>query len=135
MIFIVPAEREKQMSLESSLHASLWIRKRNRRSVCNWIVAAMIVPLLVVPLAVWAKASNTLESISSPASGNAAAEHSARVTTNYIDAKISLDYPGFEGLSLDSLGKAHFPLVVLKPPTQPWRPTEAKRRGSRSACR
>jgi hypothetical protein len=59
------------------------------------------------------------------ASGN------APVATAYIDAKISLDYPGFEGLSVDSLGREHFPLVTMEPPAQPWRPVQAKRHGSR----
>lgn len=55
----------------------------------------------------------------------------ARVTTDFIDAEISLDYPGFAGLSLDSLGKEHFPLVRMGPPGKPWRPTRAKVRRSR----
>jgi len=55
----------------------------------------------------------------------------AGVTTQYIDAKISLNYPGFEGLSLDSLGKQHFPLVTMKAPPAPRPPTQAERRGSR----
>ena len=59
------------------------------------------------------------------------ARQSTRVTTDYIDAKISLGYPGFEGLSVDSLGKEHFPLVTMKPPAQPWRPTQATRQDSR----
>ncbi len=49
----------------------------------------------------------------------AAAPSATRLTTHYIDAKISLDYPGFEGLSVDSLGKEHFPLVVMIPPPNP----------------
>lgn len=57
-------------------------------------------------------------------------DHSIRITTDYINAKISLDYPGFEGLSVDSLGKQHFPLVTILPPSAP-RPTHAKVRGSR----
>ena len=65
------------------------------------------------------------------ASTNAPASQAARVTTDYIDAKISLDYPGFEGLSVDSLGKEHFPLVTLKLPAQPWRPVKAERKGWR----
>ena len=56
--------------------------------------------------------------------------HSARITTDFIDAKLSLDYPGFEGLSVDSLGKEHFPLVVMEPPADS-RPTLAVRHGSR----
>jgi hypothetical protein len=62
---------------------------------------------------------------------NAPASRTARVTTPYIDAKVSLDYPGFDGLSLDSLGKQHFPLVTMKPPAQPWRPMQATHQGSR----
>lgn len=57
--------------------------------------------------------------------------HNLRVTTDYLDAKISLDYPGFEGLSLDSLGKEHFPLVAIIPPPKPWLPTSAEVHGSR----
>lgn len=65
------------------------------------------------------------------ANTNAPASHTARVTTKYIDAKVSLNYPGFEGLSVDSLGKKHFPLVSIKPPAKPWQPTQATRQGSR----
>jgi Bacterial alpha-L-rhamnosidase 6 hairpin glycosidase domain len=59
-----------------------------------------------------------------------AASHPAHITTEYIDATISLDYPGFEGLSVDSLGKGHFPVVTMKPP-QPLPPVKAIREGSR----
>ena len=38
------------------------------------------------------------------------------LTNGYITAQVSLDYPGFEGLSVDSLGKEHFPAVTLLPP-------------------
>jgi len=55
----------------------------------------------------------------------------ARLTTDYIDAKVSLDYPGFEGLSVDSLGKQHFPLVTIEPLAKPRQPTRAERHGSR----
>src|SRR5579863_8909643 len=55
----------------------------------------------------------------------------AHITTRYIDAKISLNYPGFEGLSLDSLGKVHFPLVTIKAPPTPWPEMRAEQRGSR----
>lgn len=55
-----------------------------------------------------------------------------RVTSEFIDAKISLNYRGFEGLSLDSLGKEHFPLVPVNPrPATPSRPVVATRRGDR----
>ena len=53
----------------------------------------------------------------------------ARVTTDYIDAKICLNYPGFEGLSVDSLGKERFPLVPMGAPSETWRPVQATRRG------
>ena len=59
------------------------------------------------------------------ANTNLPASHAVRVTTAYLDAKISLDYPGFEGISADSLGKEHFPLVILKPPARPWRSVQA----------
>ncbi|HUA65480.1 MAG TPA: hypothetical protein VME24_06510, partial [Alphaproteobacteria bacterium] len=55
----------------------------------------------------------------------------ARVTTQYIDAKISLNYPGFEGLSVDSLGREHFPLVTINPPPPSSPPIHAVQRGSR----
>ena len=64
------------------------------------------------------------------ASTNAPASHAVRLTTDYIDAKISLDYPGFEGLSVDSLGKEHFPLVTMKSPGQQL-PVKAEGKGSR----
>jgi hypothetical protein len=48
----------------------------------------------------------------------APADNAVRITTKYIDAKIALDYPGFEGLSVDSLGKEHFPLVTMLPPAR-----------------
>lgn len=57
--------------------------------------------------------------------------NSARVTTSFIDANISLDYPGFDGLSLDSLGKDHFPLVTMNSPAKPWRRLKTEREGSR----
>ena len=46
----------------------------------------------------------------------ASTDHSVRITTQFIAAKIALDYPGFEGLSVDSLGTEHFPLVPMIPP-------------------
>lgn len=55
--------------------------------------------------------------------------NTTRITTEYIDAKVSLDYPGFEGLSLDSLGKEHFPLVEMIPPSK-LLPTVAEVQGS-----
>jgi hexosaminidase len=61
-----------------------------------------------------------------------AAQHgSLRVTTDFIDAAISLNYPGFTGLSVDSLGKEHFPLVNLPPPFAAGTPVKATQHGSR----
>ncbi len=57
--------------------------------------------------------------------------HSARFTNDYIVANVSLDYPGFQSLSLDSLGKEHFPPVTLRRPPEPNGPVQATRRGSR----
>lgn len=54
-----------------------------------------------------------------------------RLTTRWIDAQLSPDYPGFTGLSLDSLGKEHFPLVALRPPGKVLRPVQARQQGSR----
>ncbi len=76
----------------------------------------------VLALVVLAAASAAAEPLMHPA---------ARVTGQFIDAKISLNYPGFEGLSVDSLGEEHFPLVTIKPPSAPWPPMQAVRRGSR----
>jgi hypothetical protein len=59
------------------------------------------------------------------------ANQAVRITTDYIDAKISLNYPGFEGLSVDSLGKEHFPLVSIIAPAKPWPPIEIAQHGSR----
>ncbi len=53
------------------------------------------------------------------------------VRTDYLDANISLDYPGFEGLSVDSLGKGEFNLITLQPLSKPWRPTQAIQLGTR----
>ncbi len=58
------------------------------------------------------------------------AKPAVRITTDYIDVKISLNYPGFEGLSVDSLGKEHFPLVTLIAPPKPWQPIQAVQHGS-----
>jgi Bacterial alpha-L-rhamnosidase 6 hairpin glycosidase domain len=80
----------------------------------NWMIA-----LVLLAFAVSAKGAP------------APASPAARVTTDYIDAKISLDYPGFEGLSVDSLGKEHFPLVTMVPPAKPWPPISAEVHGSR----
>jgi hexosaminidase len=56
---------------------------------------------------------------------------SMNVVTKYIHAKVSLNYPEFEGLSVDSLGKEHFPLVMTGAPSEPWRPVRATRQGDR----
>jgi hypothetical protein len=55
---------------------------------------------------------------------------SARMTSDYVDANVSLVFPGFTGLSVDNLGKEHFPLVAVDPPTE-FNPTVAERNGSR----
>lgn len=55
----------------------------------------------------------------------------ARVTTDYIDANISLDYPGFEGLSVDSLGREHFPLVPMSGSSDSAGLFQARRHGNR----
>jgi Bacterial alpha-L-rhamnosidase 6 hairpin glycosidase domain len=106
----------------------LWIRRRKWRSACNCAIAATILPLQVLPVAARAQAPNSPASTSG--SMNGSNEHSTRVTTQYIDAKLSLDYPGFKGLSVDSLGKEHFPLVVIDPPAQLLRPIQASSRRS-----
>lgn len=80
----------------------------------KWLIGAAMLALLA-----------TAKSAATPA------KPAARVTTGYIDAKISLDYPGFEGLSVDSLGKEHFPLVRMGPPPKPWQRLEIERKGSR----
>lgn len=54
----------------------------------------------------------------------------ARITTDFIDADVSLKYPGFTGLSVDNLGKVHFPLVNIEPPAD-IRPSSAFQNGSR----
>jgi hypothetical protein len=77
---------------------------------------SIIIVLLVLPA--------IASSISEPANP------AACVTTDYIDARISLNYPGFEGLSVDSLGKEHFPLVTMIQPSRPWQPVKAECKGS-----
>ncbi|HUA65857.1 MAG TPA: family 20 glycosylhydrolase [Alphaproteobacteria bacterium] len=54
----------------------------------------------------------------------------ARITSDFIDADVSLDYPGFVHLSVDNLGKERFPMVKVEPPSDP-RPTVAEQIGSR----
>lgn len=78
----------------------------------NWIIGSVLLTLAVL-------------------AEGAPANTPTRITTDYIDAKISMDYPGFEGLSLDNLGKEHFPLVAMIPPAKPWPPTSAEIHGSR----
>ncbi|HEY1787566.1 MAG TPA: family 20 glycosylhydrolase [Verrucomicrobiae bacterium] len=53
-----------------------------------------------------------------------------QIRNNFIDAKVALDYPGFTGLSVDNIGKEHFPLVKCEPPADV-RPTSATQVGSR----
>ncbi len=54
----------------------------------------------------------------------------ARITTHFISADISADYPGFTGLSVDSLGAGHFSLVPLSPASANSGPWRALRHGS-----
>ena len=51
------------------------------------------------------------------------------LSSAYIDAKISCNYPGFEGLAIDSLGKEHFPLITIRPPTNLY-PVQVAQHGS-----
>lgn len=55
----------------------------------------------------------------------------ARMTSNFIDAEVSLEYPGFAGLSVDSLGKEHFPLVKIEPPADAGAPMDVEQQGMR----
>jgi hypothetical protein len=57
--------------------------------------------------------------------------HSTYLSTETINARLSLDYPGFENLGLDSLGKQEFPLVAMEAPAKPWRATQTRREGMR----
>jgi hypothetical protein len=65
------------------------------------------------------------------AGGVGQAQSSVRVTTAAIDSKISLEYPGFKGLSVNSVGHECFPLIAIQPPAKPWRPAVASQHGSR----
>ena len=58
------------------------------------------------------------------------ATQSAQVTSDYLDATVSLAYPGFTGLSVDSLGKEHFPQVTMRAPAKPWPEVQAIRHGA-----
>jgi hypothetical protein len=55
---------------------------------------------------------------------------SAHVRSDYLDATVSLAYPGFTGLSVDSLGKEHFPQVTMRAPAKPWPEAQATRHGA-----
>ncbi len=54
----------------------------------------------------------------------------AHATSDYIDATVSLAYPGFTGLSVDSLGKERFPQVTMRAPAKPGPAVEAIQHGA-----
>jgi hypothetical protein len=54
----------------------------------------------------------------------------ARFSSDFIAAEVSLSYPGLAALSVDSLGKTRFPLVTISPPSEHPLPTAAKCVGS-----
>ena len=58
------------------------------------------------------------------------ATQSAHITSDYLDATVSLAYPGFTGLSVDSLGKEQFPQVTMRAPAKPGREVQAIRHGA-----
>jgi hypothetical protein len=119
------------MSHGCYFRAGTKMQKHKWRHIHNLSIAALILPLVAVSLRAHAQVSNTSEPVSSPELMSSNANHYTRLTTDYIDAKISLDYPGFEGLSVDSLGKEHFSLVLMVPPAKPLRSIQAVVRGSR----
>ena len=49
----------------------------------------------------------------------------------YVTVSLCPDRPGIEALSVDSLGKEHFPPITMRPPSGSCRPAEATRHGSR----
>ena len=61
----------------------------------------------------WIIASSIFAVAAVTRSAAAPLDNGVRITTQFIDAKIALDYPGFEGISVDSLGKERFPLVPM----------------------
>jgi Bacterial alpha-L-rhamnosidase 6 hairpin glycosidase domain len=79
-----------------------------------------------IVLCIFLAATGLAESINDLAHGPAVS-----LTNRYITALVALDYPGLEGLSVDSLGKEQFPLVRLRPPTGPRRAVEATCHGQR----
>ena len=81
---------------------------------------------MTAALCLWLAATGYAANTNRPAP-----RQTADVTNEFITARVSLDYPGFAGLSIDSLGKEHFPLVTLRPPAEPVRPVQATRHGSR----
>jgi len=54
-----------------------------------------------------------------------------QVITDYIDAKISSGHAGFDGLSVDSLGKKQFSLITISPAANPQPPEQVIQNGSR----
>lgn len=78
----------------------------------------------------WILASSIFAALATANCAATPIDTAARVTTQFIDANISLNHPGFEGLSVDSLGKEHFPLVAFKAPAS-WPPIQAVQNGSR----
>lgn len=104
------------------MRAEHWISASRNASPPQglYIKMGLILRKILVGFAVLALAAPALASGSKMTS-----RHAVGVRTDYIDAKISLDYPGFEGLSVDSLGHEHFPLVIMKSPAKPWPPVRA----------
>lgn len=59
------------------------------------------------------------------------AAQTVRVSSDYLTAEVSLAYPGFTGLSLDSLGKEHFPMVTIQRPREARPATGVQTNGDR----
>jgi hypothetical protein len=58
--------------------------------------------------------------------GRASAQEATglRVSSHFMDVVVSEEYPGLRELSIDSLGKEHFPPLELRAPPKPWRPVK-----------
>jgi len=65
------------------------------------------------------------------ATNDSAVAQAAVLSNAYIVASVSMDHPGLDTLSVDSLGKERFPLVAMRPPPGSFRPAQATCRGSR----
>lgn len=75
--------------------------------------------LLAAQLALTIKAPAAIAWTASPTG------QSVQASSEFIQTTASRQYPGFQTISLDSLGKEKFPPVTIRPPSKSWKPVQA----------